>query len=249
VTVDRRSGTTGDLTYAVTSLKLPTLKPASAPRKYVVGGDGLLRSFGMTPLAFVDGYSLLLAQRPGSYDKKKDARQPDSQAILDLLSGKVISNGPIDDLYGWARTTRLRKEHPNRTAFVELADTTGGQSGIEFVGPTGRLSPLPLAVPFRIYDRFTLKDQEGPSPDVVTFAIQVDPVNPDAVARKKADPASLDVYEVLVSHPDVARLRARVAVGAQPVVWSVAGTRLAVLRRFKSFARGGDRIDLYDLAN
>jgi hypothetical protein len=31
------------------------------------------------------------------------------------------------------------------------------------------------------------------------------------------------------------------------VSWSTGGDRLVVLRRFKSFARGGDRIDVYDL--
>jgi hypothetical protein len=82
---------------------------------------------------------------------------------------------------------------------------------------------------------------------MLTFALEVDPVNVDAVARKKADPRALDVYSVPVGAPREGRLRTRVALGTQPVVWTVAGNRLVVLHRFKSFARGGDRIDVYDL--
>jgi hypothetical protein len=253
VTFERRAGRAGEVSYVVAPWKLPVLKPAGKPRSYVVGADGALRIPPVVPIAFFDGFSKLLAQRPGWYDKKKDARQPDGQSVLDLLSGKTLSDSPIDDVYGWARTTRLRREHPNRTAFIQLADALGGQisgqTGVELVDPAGRLNPLRLAVPFRLYDRFTLKDQEGPASGLIHFGIQVDPVNPDAVARKKADQPALDVYSVPMAHPESTRLVARVAMDAQPVVWTVAGDRLVILRRYKSFARGGDRIDVYDLNN
>jgi len=263
VTLDRRSDRAADLVYVVSSLKLPTLKSAGPSRKYVVGSDGLLRAPSLAPAGFLEGYSKLLTTRPGSYDRKKDVRQPDSQSVLDLLSGKPISDAPIEDVYGWARTTRARREHPNRTAFIQLSDTGIGdpgaiavgagspkpaRAGIELLDPAGRLAIVPLAVPFRIYDRFTLKDQEGPTPGLVHFGIQVDPVNPDAVARQKADKPFLDIYTVPTGRPDACKHRARVALDSQPVTWAVAGDRLVVFRRFKSFARGGDRIDVYDLA-
>ena len=248
VTLERRTGRAGELTYVVATLKLPSLKSAGKPHSYLVGTDGALRTPPVVPVAFFDGYSKLLAQRPGWYDRKKDARQPDAQSVVDLLSGKPVFEGPIEDVYGWARTTRLRREHPNRTAFVQMADVVAGQSGVELCDPTGRLIRLPLAVPFRLYDRFTLKDQEGPDPGLITFGIQVDPVNVDAVARKKADLPYLDVYSTEIAHPEANRLRARVPLDARPVVWSTAANRLVVLRRYRSFARGGDGVDVYDLS-
>ena len=267
VAVERRPGTKGQVTYVVTPLRFPGLKPAAKARRYEVAADGTLRPEGLLPVGFFDGYSKLLAQRPGRYDKKKDARQPDAQAVLDLLAGKLLGDAPIEDVYGFARTSRLRRERPNRTAFVQLADTisTPGNSlqhkpdsGVELVDPAGGLVALPLAVPFRLYDRFTLNDQEGPQPDTVHFGIQIDPVNPDAVARKKADQPFLDVYTIPLAHPADTRLRARVALDSQPTVWAVAGAAgrppgkdrlqvLVVFHRFKSFARGGDHIDVYDL--
>jgi len=263
VMLERREGQgkPGQLAYVVSPLKLPTLKPAGKPRTYPLTDEGALRVNGLVPVGFFDGYSRLLARRPGAYDKKKDARQPDGQAVVDLLSGKTVSSGPIEDAYGWARLTRLRQDHPNRTAFVQLAGVNAGPAvpgdaaakaatGVELVDVTGRLTPLELAVPFRLYDRLTLKDQEGPTPGALTFALEIDPVNPDAVARKKADARALDVYACsLGATAKEARLRLRVALDKQPLVWSVAGDRVAVLHRFKSFARGGDRIDVYDLGN
>ncbi len=254
VVQERREEKGGRLSYVVSPLKLPALKPAGKPRVYPLTDEGALRSNGLVPVGFFDGYSRLLGRRPGAYDKKKDARQPDGQAVLDLLTGKLVSSGGIEDVYGWARLSRLRQEHPNRTVFVQLAGVNAGPAdaavpvkaatGVEFVDPSGRLTPLELAVPFRLYDRTTLKDQEGPAPDALTFALEVDPVNPDAVARKKADARALDVYSVQSRQ---ARLRVRVALDKQPIVWSSAGDRVAILHQFKAFARGGDRIDVYDL--
>lgn len=258
VMLERREGRGGEVSYVVSPFMLPTLKPAGKPRTYPLGGDGALRPSGLVPVGFFEGYSKLLTRRPGGYDRKKDARQPDGQSVLDLLSGKAVSAGPIEDVYGWARVTRLRPERPNRTLFVQVAGANAGpaaagekaakgEAGVELVDAAGRLTPLELAVPFRLYDRSTLKDQEGPAPGVLTFGLEVDPVNADAVARQKADRRALDVYGIAVG--GVARLRARVALGSQPVLWAAAGDRVVVLSRFKSFARGGDRLDVYDLAN
>lgn len=261
VTMERREGKgsalSGVLTYVVSAFALPALKPIGKPRTYPVGDDGALKPSGLVPVGFFDGYSKLLARRPGAYDRKKDARQPDGQTVLDLLSGKPVSSGPIEDVYAWARLTRVRQGRANRTAFVQLAGANAGPAapgdvaapganGVELVDPAGRLTALELAVPFRLYDRQTLKDQELPGA-TLAFALEVDPVNVDAVARKKADARALDVYTVPVTSPAEARRGVRVPLNAEPVVWRVAGNRVVVLRQFKSFARGGNRLDVYDL--
>src|SRR6185295_5970683 len=65
VTLDRRPGREGELTYVAASHKLPDLKVTGKPHNYLVGRDGSLHSQALTPVAFFDGYSKLLAQRPG----------------------------------------------------------------------------------------------------------------------------------------------------------------------------------------
>ncbi len=58
----------------------------------------------------------------------------------------------------------------------------------------GKKQPASLAVPFHLYDPKTLRVEEGPAPGHLTFGIGVDPLNPDAIKRKKADLPMLDVY-------------------------------------------------------
>jgi len=89
------------------------------------------------------------------------------------------------------------------------------------------------------------------------------------VARKKADAPFLDVFELPTDKlppgrspepPRAARsaatpvqslrptMRAHVPVTDRPVVWTRRQDTLAILTRFKSFARGGDRVDVLRLA-
>src|SRR6185369_781755 len=114
--------------------------------------------------------------------------------------------------------------------------------------PSGKRIPLGLAVPFRLYDPEALQDQEGDGTDPARyfFSLVIDPVNPDAVARRQADHPFLDVYSIDAAGSGACALRARVPM-SRPVSWKGEGGRLAVLKRFKSFDRGGDELEIYDL--
>ena len=73
----------------------------------------------------------------------------------------------------------------------------------------------------------------------------MDPLNPDAIKRKKVDLPMLDVYTADAGDGTV-KLRGRVFT-PRPVTWRTAADKLVVLKRFKSFARGGDELQIYDL--
>jgi hypothetical protein len=109
----------------------------------------------------------------------------------------------------------------------------------------GKKQPAALAVPFRVYDPKSLRVEEGPAPKQLTFGIAVDPVNKDAVQRQKADLPMLDVYSADVGSGSV-KLRGRVFT-PRPVFWHTRGDVLVVLKRFKSFSRGGDELQIYEL--
>jgi hypothetical protein len=250
VAVARKVGTKGERRYTVTPLGLPALRPASKPRSYAVDRGGTLAAPVVVPQGFFDSYTKVLALRPGAYDRKKDARQPDSRLVLDLLTGRAVAESPIEDVHGWVRTTRLRSEHTGRTVFLQF---TEDQGTLQLVDGDGRLAPVSLAVPLELYDVHSLIEQEepGPAPGRLHFSLQVDPVNRDAVARQRADEPFLDVYTMEPGRPAETRLRARVPIDRRPVSWKVVATgdgdKLLVLRRFKSFSRGGDRLEIYDL--
>jgi hypothetical protein len=184
----------------------------------------------------------VFAEHLGEYDKKGDVRGQSKMTIVDALTGKVDKEGPIADYMAWAQTGQLRQAHLDRSLFVELNDDT---SGVDVVDAMGKKQPATLAVPFQLYDPKSLRVEEGPAPTQLTFGIAVDPLNPEAVQRQKADLPMLDVYSADVGSGAV-KLRGRVFT-PRPVAWRARGDVLVVLKRFKSFSRGGDELQIYEL--
>ena len=74
----------------------------------------------------------------------------------------------------------------------------------------------------------------------------MDPVNPDALAKKVADPEAIDLYRVESTGGKAVKL-ARIPKGDRGFVWQAATNRWAVLRKHKGFDRGGAILEIYDL--
>ncbi|HMF43604.1 MAG TPA: hypothetical protein VKQ32_23180 [Polyangia bacterium] len=239
----RKLGNKGaEATFTVAPYDVTTLAPAGKARVHHVDVSGELKPPGVRYIGFYDGFTRMLSERPGEYDKKQDVRGQSKMAILDALTGKVDKEGPIADVVGWAQTGQLRQLHLDRSVFVELNDDA---SGVDVVDAMGKKQPATLAVPFHLYDPKSLRVEEGPEPKQLTFGIAIDPVNKDAVQRQKVDLPMLDVYSADVADGSV-KLRGRVFT-PRPVVWRARGNTLVVLKRFKSFSRGGDELQIYDL--
>jgi hypothetical protein len=242
--VATRADRPGSATYTISAFTPEKLAPIGKARTYLANADGQLAAPNLKIVGFFDGFSRLLGERDGGYDRQYDVRRPSRQVVLDTLTGKVVDEREIGDVYGWALATKLRAAHPNRTIFSQVDQA---QQGVELVTADGQKVPLAVAIPFRRYDRETLQDQEGQGAERAAyyFSLAIDPVNPDAVARRKAERPYLDLYAV-----DPARatcvLRAHIIL-PRPVSWKVGGGALAVLKKFKSFTRGGDELDLYRL--
>jgi hypothetical protein len=243
VAFTRKLGAKGaEATFTVAPYDIATLAPAGKPRTHKVDVAGDLKPPGVRFIGFFDGYTRVFSERPGSYDKAADVRSPAKMAIVDAITGKVDKEGPIADYVGWAQTGQLRKQHLGRSLFVELNDDS---SGVDVVDAMGKKKPAALAVPFHLYDSRSLRVEEGPTPGQLTFALAVDPLNPDAVQRQKADLPMLDVYSADVGNGTV-KLRGRVFT-PRPITWRSRADVLVVLKRWKNFSRGGDELQIYDL--
>jgi hypothetical protein len=243
VAFDRRPGARGaEATYTVIPYMLATLAPAGKPRVYRADAAGELKTPPLRVVGFYDGYTRLLGERAGAYDRATDVREPPRKAVVDTLTGKVLSEAEIPDLLGWEVTGQLRREHPGRALFVDLNQDG---SGVDVIDAMGKKTPAKLVAPFRLYDPKTLLVEEGPAPDRMTFGIAIDPLNPDAVNRRKPDLPMLDLYAADASTGEVS-FRGRVFV-PRPVTYRVRAGTLAVLKRFKSFAQGGDELQVFSL--
>ena len=74
---------------------------------------------------------------------------------------------------------------------------------------------------------------------------QADPVNPDAVARKKADPEYLDVFKAGVDGKAVRKMRI-LATGTRHR-FGVIHDKVWLLERSKGFDRGGKSLTFYSI--
>jgi hypothetical protein len=242
VAFDRKPGAhAGDATYTITPYRLETLAPEGKPRVYkTVGGE--LKTPPFRLLDFVDGYGQAVGERPRAYDKKSDVRQPPRMATLDTLTGKTGDEAEIADVLAWAQATNLRSRHPGRSVFAEL---NPDKPGVDVVNAMGQKQAVELAVPFATYEPKSLRDQQGPEAEAFYFTMAVDPVNPEAVKRQKADLPMLDVYGRLSTH-ELPVMRGRIFMPRE-VTWRAGYGKVVVLKRFKSFTRGGDELDVYRL--
>jgi len=243
IAFDRKPGAHGaEATYTVTPYALATLAPAGKPHAYHTDPAGDLKTPPVRLVGFFDGYTRILGERAGAYDKAADVRDRPRKTVIDTLTGKTVSESEIPDLLGWEVTGQLRRDHPGQSLFVDLNQDA---SGVDVIDAMGKKVPAALVAPFRLYDPKTLLVEEGPKANHLTFGIAIDPLNPDAIKRQKPDLPMLDLYAADVSDGSVS-LRGRVFI-PRPVTYRTRADSLVVLKRFKSFARGGDELQVFDL--
>jgi hypothetical protein len=243
VAFDRKlTGHGAEATYTVTPYTLPTLAPSGKPRVYKTNVAGELKAPMVRLIGFYEGYTRILGERAEAYDKSADVRGHPKRSVVDALSGKVVNESEITDPVGWAVTGQLRRDHPGQSLFIDLNQDG---SGVDVIDAMGKKVPAALSVPFRLYDPKTLLFEEGPAPNRLTFGIAVDPLNPDAVKRQKAAMPMLDLYAADTAD-GLVKARGRIFT-PRPVTYRVRAETLVVLKRFKSFARGGDELQVFEL--
>jgi hypothetical protein len=209
----------------------------------------------MRAIDWQNDYTEIVGLRPGEYDKEKDIRLPDRAAVLDATTGKWKWEAVIGDVYAWAAASDLRRKMPGRSLFVRFSPDATIFDLVDFQGRRGRLQ-LPVAL--RYYDPTTLQDRQLADTGLL-FSLAIDPLHPEALARRKKDPSYLDLYWVV---PDAARFQGpagqgtlqlkiervlRAPMDERPAAWVASGGYAAVLRKHKSFSRGGAELELFSL--
>lgn len=249
---DRKPGASGETTFVLTQYQLDGLARVGKSRSVAITRDGALKAPPLKVLAWQDGYAQILGQRAGGYDKKKDMRQPDRAAVFDLFQSAFVSESEIGDVMGWVAYGQLRRNRPNRTL---MAVVTEDHDAVHLVDTAGRRVPVTLAAPMSVYDPLSLQEQDDGVAGVLHFSLSVDPLHEEALARRKADRAYLDLYRARLrsgargSAPaaEVQRVL-RAPLDDRPVAWAVGGKFAAILRKHKSFSRGAGELEVYPLA-
>jgi hypothetical protein len=234
---DAKGGTTYDVTLTASGSGKQL-----AHRTLVADRDGLIDALDLTILYWRDGYTRLVGRKKGAYDKFKDQRMNDSEGIYDLAQGLLVRDNVIGDVIGYTKLMKLRVGRDNQPAFVRVTDDN---HELELIGADDKRVNLKLANPIHHYDLKSLQQEPGAGGKLY-FTLTIDPVNPEAVARKVADPELIDLYAVELATAKTVRL-ARLPRTDRPFAWHVAAGRWAVLRKHKTFERGGPDLEIYEL--
>lgn len=240
--------------YTLKAWSHQTLKPLGQKSWKVSGSEGRVttpQGSGQA-LYFLADYQVLAVKHGGAYDKKKDIREPDYLAYLDVLGGKLRGSRPLADPTGLLELSRLRSGHGESLLLRGDPETDKIElfTAQDFERPEGPIEKrvlLSLPRPSNMYEMTSLRSQPFGAEQLLISAT-VDPVNEKAVAEKRTDPDTIDFCTIELKSPEApARARLSIPGNKRPNAWMVtSGGRLALLRKHKSFSRGGSEIEIYD---
>lgn len=189
-----------------------------------------------------DGYTLAHGTKGGEWDKKEDQRSPDVEATYDLITGKFTSQKKIENLFEQRKRFQALAEAHDKLDFLRMSwDNANVQ-----IWHDGKPTTVALDEPITNYDPKSLQGVVQPDGSA-WIVLKMDPVNPDAVARKKADAEYLDIFRAGADGKAVRKAR---VLGPGMRFWfGVMGTgdRFWLLQRSNGFERGGRTVTVYQL--
>ena len=234
-----RSATKKGVVHKVQALELLKGKAiAKRGGQLTVGADGREAKLDFRPAYFLDDMTVAVGLKGGVWRKAEHQRSPDTAAAYDLLTGTWTRDEPITDVVGHTRRLEVMAAGPSPGERVS-ARMRDDLTAVE-VWRDGAPAAVTLDQPVELYDPASLGYAwRG---DRLWLGLKVDPVNPPAVARKKADPEYFDLFEV---DGDQAVRRARVLAPKQKLRFGFAGDVLWVMERNLGFDRGSKAITFY----
>ena len=196
---------------------------------------------------WIDGWTRVVGIKGGELVKKENVRSPDSEAIYDLITGKFVSTKAIGDLFEQRKRYQVLADAGGQNDFLRMKPDN---SAIEIwragSSPASGASAavVTLDQPLALYDVKSLQGVVNPDGSA-WIALKIDPVNAEAVARKKADPEYLDVFR---AGPDgKATRKARILAKGVRHRFGVVDNFFWLLERSSSFERGGRALSVYQL--
>ena len=187
-------------------------------------------------------FTVAVGIKGGEWDRKEDQRSPDFEGHYHMPTRTFSKRLPIKNIVAHrARMDRLVK-YAKRSQDVVIKHNL---SGIDFVS-NGDFTAIQLGEPFHHYDPSTLITQAA-SGGSIFFSITIDPVHPDAAARRRAVKPWTDLYEYDLSSKQATRRARLLPEKGRKHAWRANSTHWAVMPRHIGFDRGGSELQIYKL--
>ncbi|HUS29488.1 MAG TPA: hypothetical protein VMZ53_13335 [Kofleriaceae bacterium] len=191
---------------------------------------------------WADGWTRAIGTKGGEWVKKENQRSPDTEAVYDVVAGKYIENKPIGDLFEQRKRFQVLADANGQAEFLRM--TPDNQSIQVWRG--GAMKTVDLDQPLASYDPKSMQGLVN-ADGTAWIVLKVDPVNADAVARKKADPEYLDIFKL--GADGKATRKARILAKGVRHRFGVVGDFFWLLERSTGFDRGGKALIVYSLAS
>ncbi len=228
--------------HSVEVFALETGKRLGKKTELVTDLNGYSKQLDFSLKGWRNEYTVAVGIQGGRWNKKEDQRSPDAEGWYELPRRSFVKTVAISDPMAHTKKMQALANHPNETQRVQVADDLSGLVRVV----DGDAAPIELSHPFRAYDHTTLRAQTRPD-GTIFFTLEIDPVNPEAAARKRAEVVWLDLYELLPGATRAMR-RARLRLDDQSELsWRATSSTWAVVPRHVGFDRGGKLIRLYAL--
>jgi hypothetical protein len=240
VAVARAAEADGGSSHKAEVYDLRSGRRLAAGNALVLDAKGSAKTLEFSVNHWAAGGTLAIGIKGGEWDKKENQRSPDTEATYDLVTNRFVDRKPIDDLFEQRKRYQVLAAEHDKLDFVRMSwDNTAVQ-----IWRAGKPTTATLDQPIASYDPKSLQGVLA-SDGTGWIALKIDPVNPDAVARKKADPEYLDVFRV--DREGKAVRRARVLATGVHHRFGVLHDRFWLLERSPSFERGGRNLAAYQL--
>jgi len=187
-----------------------------------------------------DGWTKAYGIKGGEWDRKENQRSPDVEATYDVIDGKLSDRHPIGDLFEQRKRFQVL-EQSRVDANLDFVRMSWDNANI-VAWRAGKPQNIELDQTIGQYDPKSLQgvlEADG----TTWIALKVDPVNPDAVARKKADPEYVDVFKA--GSDGKAVRKARVLAKGTTLRLGVMRDKIWMLERSPGFDRGGKVLTIY----
>jgi hypothetical protein len=232
---DRKGGNS----YTVTAYRTTDFRRAAGGKVYVEA-DLQLRRPKIRLLYWEPGHASLVGMQKGKYDRKRDIRLPEQGTRYDLLLRKVTWSEEPKEVVAWTKATTMRPNHPNQFRFLEVSDD---YKTIHYVDKNNNLGVVKTPVKWSLYEARSLVQRETWDGETLHWSVTIDPVNPDAVRRKKADKERCDLYR-LDPGPRATPL-GQVLTRKRKFTWTAGKRFFSYLYKLKGFGRGGKEVAVF----
>lgn len=229
----------GATTHTVTTHRTVDFKRLAQGSVHV-GADLQLAKPKLRLLYWEPGNVSLVGVQKGVYDRKRDIRLPERGTRYNVLLRKVTWSEEPKEVVAWTKATTMRPNHQGQVRFLEVSDDL---KTIHVVDQDNNLGAVKTPVQWSLYEPKSLVQREAWDGQTLYFSMTIDPVNPDAVKRKKADKERMDLYR-LDPGPRATPL-GQVLTHKRTFTWAAGKRFLSYLYKLRGFGRGGKEVAIF----